>query len=256
MQLPQVFISKQNLDTLPKRDRILLIQISMVLTDINVFQKLMVYAYRNESRDTLIKRANMQISLNLIFILCGKLLEGWKLIDTRTINERFSKKMKERKDFFCEKNWFPKEYGSQLSVEGIKSLNYLKEYFKRSDNKIETIRNKIASHYDPEEIEKYLERLNRGGIVIYLPKNQNWHFFSNANNIFINGFLDEINSASKEVAFKEFSDEIIKVSSSVRILVMDYLKIIADKYLADAETTIVEIPDPELEDKMYIDFFS
>ena len=231
----------------------LFVQLCSFLTDLNSLQSTMICVNMDEE-NRIFRRANRHISINLIFVMCGKLIEAWKLFDTRTNKEKFSRNKSERKPF--SRNWFSRKYGSQLSVAGKKSLGDLKNYFKISGNRIKKIRNKIANHYDKKEIEKFLDSAGFEEIIVYVPKRQNWHFFSTAGDVFLFGFLDLIDPSSKEKAFKELSNEILEASTALRVLIIDYFKILADWYFHDALRENIVVKDPLPYSKNSINYFT
>lgn len=226
----------------------LFVQLSMVLTDINVFRKLLVSAVGYEPKNKVLRSANSQIACNLIYVICGKIFEGWQKIDLRTVKEKDPANA-EYLECRCEKNWFLNEYVSYLDSKGKEYLLFLENYFNNPGNKILTIRNKIASHYDSKKMEKYLDASGEIGFTIHAPRSRLESMFSNGHFIFMGGFLNDENSLINIV------DDIRRVSTSFSMLIFRYNKIIWERYLGDPAPNLIDVPDPEPTDNVFSNFF-
>jgi len=246
MDIGELTITKRDLERIPDKDRIFFLQMLNLITEINVFQKLLLYSMRYP-RNNVQKIAKAQISLNLLFVLAGKLFEGWKLIDKR------KPKKGERKKGFS-KNWFPKKYKSLLSHDGNKHLNQLEQYFGNPNNIIKKIRNKISHHFDSEIIRKHFPSTTIKEISLYLPKYIG-EIFSTSNYITLDGFFTQIDP-NQAKAFRIVVGDVLSVSKNFGELIGDYVGIIREKYLKNAKFETLSIPDPKPTDKMHLTFFS
>jgi len=257
MEISQLNISvKDDLSKLPEKERIFFVQMLIVLTDINVFRKLLLYSIKLQKNE-IKKTANFQITLNVMWSLVAKLFEGWKLIDVRRFDDKTKRKIGNFSD-----TWFPKKYFSQLTQEGKKSLRFLEDHFKDPDpmkkggsSPLKQIRNKIANHYDKKVIKKYLQGTSLTEILLYLPKYQGENF-STANYLFLVGLINRNKKKDIWKTFGEDVDKLLKVSETFVILITDYLGIVFEQDLKSIKVKNMKMRDPKALDKMSLDFFS
>jgi hypothetical protein len=238
-----------------EEERVFFVQMLIALTDVNVFQKLLLYSMRFPENEIL-KAANLQISLNIMFTLASKLFEGWKLIDVRKIDKKTNKKIGKFSN-----NWFPRKYSSQLSLKALNSLHFLEDHFKDPDPKknekaspIKTLRNKISSHYGTEEIKKYLRNNPLSEIELYLPHRAG-EIFSTANYQYLKGFLRKIDS-NEERAFRKVLDDIITTSENFGCLIMEYLDIVLRNDVDPQNLKNKKVREPRSVDNIHLSFFS
>jgi len=250
MDIGELTITKTDLKRIPDKDRIFFLQMLNLITEINVFQKLLLYSMRYP-KNIVQKNAKAQISLNLVFVLAGKLFEGWRLIDERKPYEKKPKKGGRKKVF--SRNWFPRKYKNRLTSEGKNNLKYLADYFNKP-NIIKKIRNKIANHYDSELIRNHFPNTAINKISLYLPKFSG-EIFSTSNYITLGGIFTTIDPNQRK-AFEIVINEVLEVSKNFGNLIGDYISIIIKKYLAKAKYEVLNTPDPKLTDNMHLTFFS
>lgn len=250
MDIGKLTITKRDLGRIPDKDRIFFLQMLNLITEINIFQKLLLYSMTYPKNDTQ-KTAKAQISLNLLFVLAGKLFEGWKLIDERKPKEKNPKKGGRKKRF--SQNWFPRKYKSRLTSDGKNNLSYLQDYFNKPNN-IKKIRNKISNHYDSGLIRDHFPNTKMNNICLYLPQFVG-EIFSTSNYITLDGFFTPIDPNQKK-AFEIVIKEVLGVSKNLGSLIGDYIGIIHEKYLKQVKFEKLSIPDPKSTDKMHLTFFS
>ncbi|MCH7499273.1 MAG: hypothetical protein IH886_04585 [Nitrospinae bacterium] len=251
MDIGKLTITKMDLERIPDKDRVFFLQMLNLITEINIFQKLLLYSMQYP-KNNIQKTAKAQISLNLLFVLAGKLFEGWKLIDERKPKEKNPKKGERKKGFL--ENWFPKKYKSLLSHDGNKYLNQLEQYFANPNNNIKKIRNKISHHFDSEIIRKHFPSTTMKEISLYLPKYVG-EIFSTSNYITLDAFFTQIDP-NQAKAFRIVIGEVLSVSKNFGELIGDYVGIIHEKYLKKAKFETLSIPDPKSTDKIHLTFFS
>ena len=257
MDIGQVNLSiKNDLSKIQdEKERVFFVQMLIVLTDVNVFRKLLLYLMRFPENE-IQTAANLQMSLNIMFSLAAKLFEGWKLIDVRKIDSKTSKKAGKFSD-----NWFPKKYSSQLSLKALNSLHFLEDHFKDPDPKknekpspIKLLRNKIANHYDTNKIKEYLKNNTLSEIELYLPQRAG-EIFSTANYLYLKGILREIDS-NESRAFSKILNDVIKTSENFGYLIREYLDIVLRNDVKPKNLKTKKVREPRSLDNIHIRFFS
>jgi hypothetical protein len=80
MVLTKVRVSRQQLNAIPRKERIFFIQIGNLLNDLNIFQKL-IFISGKHTEDILERRGRNLQALLFVRILAGKLWEAWQLLE-------------------------------------------------------------------------------------------------------------------------------------------------------------------------------
>ena len=194
-----------NWDRLEKLDdekvQVLFIQLSMVLTEINIFRKLIQSCDEQKPQNEFLEGGRLQIRYSLLFVTCAKIFEGWKLIDLRHKDIRTGDN---KESFYREKNWLAYNREKYLNPFCIKLLEELREYFEGGDSLIENIRNRYANHYKTSEMKKVLKGKNFREIGFFGVENNPYNFFSQAATVFTFGLLDEISPGARRCLFQNF----------------------------------------------------
>ncbi|MFI5295975.1 MAG: hypothetical protein ACHQ0Y_13245 [Thermodesulfovibrionales bacterium] len=144
-------IDSKKLRVIPEDERVLFILLGHAVNEINILRKTF-YLFSQFSEEPR-WRAHVHTSQSLVFarILTGKLFEAWELL---------------RKGYFGTR--LSHEYDQHLDTEIKEALKSLKQYFGR-DNLIDTIRNRFAFHYSPNDAKAILEHsLPNEEMVMYM----------------------------------------------------------------------------------------
>ena len=251
MDIKRLSISKKEIEKIqPEHERVFFLLMLNFVTEINVFQKLLLYSIKYP-RSEIQKQAKVQMSINLLYVLAGKLYEGWKLIDETRHGSRKPKKGQPNKKF--SENWFPIKYKSRLTPKGKKSLKFLENYFSHK-NDLRTIRDQFSFHFDFPKAKKLFNKSNFDSISLYVPSGSG-EIFSTANYVFLEEFFSELGQTSEQ-GFSLLLDNILNVSSNFTQIIADYAGIIRKDFLKDSEFESLIIPDPKPTGKMHLTFFS
>ncbi len=143
MEIGRIKFSKSDLENIPEDERFVFIQTLNVLNDINVFQKILVYSIsENEGLDEVVQKGQNTLTICILYILVGKIFEGWEFF---------------KRDYFTK--LFSKDHLSLLSNEQKNSLKFLKTFFGKK-NIFYKIRNYYGFHYSTEELKGHYEELD------------------------------------------------------------------------------------------------
>jgi len=108
----RVPISKQQLSTLPKEERVLVLLMGHVLNQISVFLKLFTFSSNHDPPHPIEGRISAAQSHIILRVLFGVLLEGWNVI--------------------CDNKVLIDSYMPDVDDDGKDSYKKLTEYFRRS----------------------------------------------------------------------------------------------------------------------------
>jgi len=244
MKLTKLIISKDELLSIPEKERALFIQLTNFNNDINILQKLMVIAGNSKDKaeeNEIVGRSLSSQALFFMRIQAGKLYEGRKILY----------------DYFFHNRTFSKEYNREGSPQGKKNLNNLKKYFRR-ENLIKNIRNIYAFHYSQESSKNMLRQLSKAPdseiFEMYFSEESGNCFFPIAHDLLNSSILEEINSDDWAKAMNDFFQEILNVTKWFLDFTSDCIRVIAKKYLK-LEYEEVEIPEPPSLSDITLPFF-
>jgi len=226
MKFLKIEIPKAKLLSIPKNERIFLVQIGNLMNDLNVLQKALAFTMNVDTSDRTIRAAQGGQASLLMRIQAGKLWEGWQML---------------QKDFFSSK--LSAEYGSQLEPNSKQNLVDLKKYFSK-DNKIKDIRNNYAFHYSSDEYEKLIDKAPKEEVFELFVSDNAGNTLYQLSNVLINFAMLDCKKADEIVdKIKGLYEEILQVTKSFVGLIAGCSLVIAKKYLG-LESVEVSIPEP------------
>lgn len=201
---------------LSDNEKILIIYLGNLYTDINILLKTCLCSRSTELKDDIAKVAQFSQSMFFFETLAGKLNEGWEI--------------------------FSKKYSTMLSDEANSTLAYLKNYFNNENNILRNIRHRFAFHYDEnlsnELLEKYNDA-NPGELKIYLSKTNGNCYFHFAESIMTRALIED--DIDRTIIIL---DEIVEVSGKLLHLVFSIFNAIIKQHgVTQDDLEEVEIDD-------------
>jgi len=239
MEIGRIKLSKSDLENIPEDERFVFIQTLNVLNDINVFQKILVYSIsENEGLDEVVQKGQNTLTICILYILVGKIFEGWEFF---------------KRDYFTK--LFSKDHLSLLSNEQKNSLKFLKTFFGKK-NIFYKIRNYYGFHYSTEELKGHYEELDIDDMELFICKVfGNW--FSTSHGISLRGIFREMDSDYDDQKIGEYLKDLFKeitvVGKNYQIFVSGIINVVCKKY--SFENIIIEIPKPESIGSIDLPFF-
>ncbi len=241
MKLMKVEIPKSILLKIPETERIFFIQSTTLLDSLAILHKL-VYISNHKVDNNILGKASIAQAMFFLKLQAGILMEGWTLLSKKYFRAGLSK-----------------EFDIQMTTEGKKSLNRIKEYF-GSRNIINTIRNEYAFHFsddssskindeiiqspDTEQFEIYLSQ-SHGNCLYYIS-----HVLTNFS------LLRSINSEDANVAIDKVFKEILDISRCFMEFLGEYVSHTIIKYKElGIQASDVEIPNPIAIDEIVLPYF-
>ncbi|MCA9482973.1 MAG: hypothetical protein KC553_04510 [Nitrospina sp.] len=223
VDLKKITLSKNDLNSFTEDERAFFLRCLNFATDLSVFRKLMFYSIKTEPQGQF--RSQRSQSLCLIFVLMGKLFEGWKMI-----KKELSKKN-------CE------EISRSFNGKEKSSKKQLKKIFKTELFK--SFRNKGGFHYDTDCIAQSWAQLEFGSIEIFFPKSSSWNFISNYDEILIKCIFREYIKDYSENNFEKYINnvfsEIRKACIHFDILLTGLFRFFIRKYSFEGQEFQIQV---------------
>jgi hypothetical protein len=204
----RVPISKKQISTLPKDERVLLLLMGHALNQISVFLKLFSFSSNKDPAHPIEGRVSAAQSHIILRVLSGVLLEAWNVICTnKPIIDR---------------------YMPEIDDDGQKSYKTLEEYFQKS-SLLYKLRNNFAYHLpNAKVVEKAFNSI---------PENEDWEWylsFHNTNSFYFScelimgyGILNLArNKTSPDAALGEVIKEVRHVANTMPYFLMPFIKAI------------------------------
>lgn len=196
MELTKKSFQRKALDIIPENERILFVQLSLFANEITMLHKLIAFSNNLKGDEAVLTAQNVQ-SFFLIKLLAGKLYEGWQILQKNYFNQKLSK-----------------QYDDQVSLEGKKSIKYIKSYFKKP-NAISLIRNKYAFHYDFLHIKEELNSIPEDEFLdLYLASDYGNSLYSMAHVISSYALFHEIDSTDDLKAIDKIFKDVLGVAKN------------------------------------------
>jgi hypothetical protein len=230
-------VSKAGLESLGEHELGFFIQACAMLNEINILHKATLFSNKELKTDAERKAQNSQ-SLFLLTLLSGKLWEGWDLVEKAYFGAKLSK-----------------TYHGLLPPEAIDSLESPKAYFKRSDNLVKTVRDKIAFHYDSSEIlDQFSKTAKDETFEIYLSKSQGNCFYFFHHVLLLNAILERTGiSNPMEATDAYFSDVLTTAKWFIEFLSSCIVAI--TKNNIEWKWEEIEIPNPISLEEVVLPYF-
>lgn len=194
MNLYKVLLSKEDIRTLTEEEKVFFIQAGTVLNEVNILIKLLIISNK-ESENSVVAKAQHSQTIFFMSLLSGKLWECWIFLHKAYFKSKLAKK-----------------YESILSNEGQESLKELKTYFGK-DNLIKNIRNKLAFHYDTQEVTDQIPAILLDQIPeIYLAESQGNSLFYISDILRLKTILEYTGNSDAKVAKEALFSEILRIA--------------------------------------------
>jgi hypothetical protein len=238
MKLSKINIPKVKLDTLPKEEQILFVQLGRLLNELNILQKCAIFSReRTVSVSEAERRAQIFQTLFFIRMLAISLNEGWEML---------------RRDFFGKK--LSRKYDEALSEESRDSLSNLKKYFGK-ENLVYFVRNQFAAHYLGEQIEKEIGQISQNeALYMYISGQLGNCLFSFAEVMVNRAILNYIDASNSQEAMHRLVEQIaLKVTDWFKSFASDCIRIVYEKL--NPYFTEVEITEPPFIDEVKLPYF-
>ena len=242
MKLQQITLTRTELDRVPDDERILLILLSHVANELNVFAKLVYWSGSTPNESLVENKGNNTIFLTLIRLFTGKLHETWRLFEQA---------------FFSSK--LAQTYENQMEKSDKDSFDELKRYFGRK-NLIATVRNSYAFHYSPDRIKAAYASLSPDDdLVMYLGE-LDFNTLYDFSDIIVNSaMLNEICADDSKAAMEKMRNETVKVHGLFNRVIAGLMVVTVRRNLgqnlSDFDTEEVEIFPKLNSNEVTIPFF-
>jgi len=237
MKVCKASIPRKDIEALPENELIFFIQACSLLNDINILHKTTTISNKDVGSEVERKAQNSQ-SLFFLMLLTGKLFEGWQLLRRSFLNSELAKK-----------------YENLLPEDAKNSLRDLKSYFGKKDNLIKKVRNKIAFHYDSEEILKQIKKLPQDeDFEIYLTEYQGNCFYYIPTVLLINAIINWSGISDPLQAIDRYFAEVTNIARWYINFLNHCLQNMAEKNM-NWDLEKIDIQDPPAINDVVLPYF-
>jgi len=210
-------ISKEQLRTLPKDERVLLLLMGHILNQISVFLKLFTFSSNIDPPHPIEGRISAAQSHIILRVLFGVLLEGWNVISDHKV--------------------LIDSYMPDIDNDGKESYKKLEEYFDRS-SLLYKLRNNFSYHLpNAKLVERTFESIpeNEEGWEWYLSATNTNSFYFSCELIMGYGVLNlASNKMSQESALGEVITEVRHVADTMPYFIMPLIRAILLKHFDES----------------------
>jgi len=225
MELYKVSVDKEEFKSLPQKEVLFFVQAGAALNEINILIKMLIISKREVNGAVETKAQNSQ-TLFILTILTGKLWECWMFL---------------QKAYF--KSKIAQDYDQLLPETAKKHLAELKIYFGKN-NLIKNVRNKLAFHYDTEEIRNQMSDILEGEIPeFYLSEGQGNSFFYISDMIRMKTILEYTGKSEPFEALDSFFADVLNVAKLFLSFLQHCLGVVARNH-NNWKIEKIEIHDP------------
>ncbi len=215
IQIYTAKISKTELLKLPKKDQELLFSLSHFCNEVTMLLKVILLSANNKPINEAERDGRFTFIFFFLQLLAGKLFAGFELLTNKFFTLQSSNK-----------------YSSFLTPEGKQQLDYLKNYFSKS-NILKPIRNYFSAHYSGKGTVEAFPDIS-DDLVLYSEKG------SRGNNLFyfaevasIHALLNLIEPNNSILALKILIDETTDISSKFLRISEEIIIAILEKNLTN-----------------------
>lgn len=215
MKLQRLSLTLEQLRSIPKAERSLVVLLSYAMNEVNTLNKLFFFASRIDQNQPLaIAHAQSSQAFILARTLIGKLNEAWVLVK----NGYFGAKLSQT-------------YESRLDTSGLQAMKYLKSYFGHA-NLIFKVRNSFAFHYSLEHANTDIpDDSSANDLAMYLHGSNGNSLYYFAEYLMSKALIEEISLTDPEAALGQLLDEMVAVTSNFNEFAQAILFVILDKYV-------------------------
>ena len=224
--------TKADLDKAPAQDRLFFLMTTGLANDIQMLNKTLAVIIDNESSESteIEKQGNNSFAILILRMLCGRLSEGWKLLNHFMITLK-------------------SEYESDMTEVGRAGLCGLDTYFNLRKGKhslISKIRNRVAFHSDQSLVEAAYNSLD--------PKTELGDYLHETigNTLYFSAELLQFESLTKlmagqpiDRALDQLWDEVQQQTKHFNDVIMSFASVFCERHLPNAkladETDTIEV---------------
>ena len=242
MQLLYFTLSKKQFDAIPEPDRALIVLMGHAANELNILHKLFYFCTTQEEKDSLLIQAQNAQAMTAVRVMAGKTFECWQLLRTT---------------FF---NGISKIYEPQFNDKANKSLDSLKQYFRRK-NHIKLVRNNFAFHYSHKQISTGYKSVTEGDkLDVYISQKTNGNsLYAFAETIVMRSMLESINTDDHFHALETLAEEISEVIKWFNIVIAACISTCLKMYVGEdpekVSARMIEIEGAPNLDSVKIPYF-
>jgi hypothetical protein len=246
VEIRAIELTGRQLETLPADERVFLVQIAHLANTIMVLQKWLIFCQVRAPSHKVESEAATTQQMLVMRVLSGVLYEGWQVLHESYFKAQLSKK-----------------YHAKLTDDGKKCLATLKKYFDRHENKIKTVRNKFAFHFDRATVEKELSLLEQDKPYhLYLSDFQgNCLYYLSEELVglaMLRSVQDDTAATGITEILQRLFDELVRISRAFAGFIGACLLLVVRENLPSLKWDDLErisVSDPPLLDRVQIPFF-
>jgi len=232
MKIYEIPISQAQLDSIPPNERLFFIQIGHLANELSTLNRLLLFVINSSCTTNLETRARNSQALLLIRLCCGKVFEGWEML---------------QRDYFGSK--ISKEYDDFLDEGGKKSLAEIKQYFSKK-NLIKDIRDNFAFHYSSDDLKVEIPLVEgTDPLCIYLGHSHGNSFYYFADVIVGSAMMSKVPKADPQPAMNTLFEDPISAIKWFLDFIGSCMTVLVEKYLGTTleapETNTIEIHNPK-----------
>ncbi len=242
MKIYEIPISQAQLDSFPANERLFFIQIGHLANELSTLNRLLLFVSNSSCTTNLETRAKNSQTLLLIRLCCGKLFEGWQML---------------QRDYFGSK--ISIEYDDLLDRSGQKSLAEIKRYFSKN-NLIKDIRDNFAFHYSSDELKAKIPIIEgTDPLYIYLGYSHGNSFYYFADVIVGSAMMSKVPGADAQQAMNTLFADPISAIKWFLDFIGSCMIVLVEKYLGTTlealEANTIEIQNPKKLKDVQLPFF-
>lgn len=232
MKIYDIPISQAQLNSLPANERLFFIQIGHLANELLTLNRLLLFASITPSTTQLETRAKNSQALLLIRLCCGKLFEGWQMLQIDYFGSKLSIK-----------------YDNLLDAKGKQGLEQIKQYFSKQ-NLIKDIRNNFAFHYSSDDLKSQVREIEETDTLnVYLGKAQGNSYYYFADVIVGRAMLNKVKGADPQQAINSLFTDPMKAIQWFLDFIGSCMIVLVEKYLGTtleaSDTNTIEIQNPK-----------
>lgn len=224
IQLHRVQLTREQLDRIPDAERRLFILIAHAGNELNALAKLFHFAASSSGKaDDLVAQAETMQALVLARTLTGKIYEFWVPMQST---------------FFAVPKGasgtaLSKVYEPLLEDEPRVALEALKRYFGRK-NLIDTVRNKFAFHYSPDQLDAGYKAVIEGdSLQVFLAQHTANTLYAFAETITSRAMMEAIKPGDHKGAFEAVIDETSDAVNKINDVISGLMIVCFQRYLGE-----------------------
>ena len=242
MELFEVNITKEQLKSIPEKERVFFILLTHIVNILYTLRKLTLFcAAGREESNKIVRRAENSQALLMVRLTAGYLWEGWRLLDINYFGSCISK-----------------DYDNLLSDDAKKCLDDMKRYF-RNKNNAYTIRNKYAFHLlqkIPDFISGLIEKDNTKKHSLYFNQHAGLCFYELPDTLINREIFRLVKGTTDRECLENLEKEIGDTTQKYLVFANQFVLQFYKKYLQDLNPMKIDIPEPPKIYEISIPYFT